>query len=56
MTSVVPGDYKVLAFEELERDALMDPDFLAEYEGSGKDVSVKEGDTVSLQVDVISRD
>jgi len=56
MQSVIPGDYKILAFEELERNALMDPDFLAQYEGSGKDVSVKDGDALSLQVDVISRD
>jgi len=56
MQGVIPGEYKIFAFEELERNALMDPDFLAQYEGSGKDVSVKEGDDFSLQVDVISRD
>jgi len=56
MQGLTPGDYKLFAFEEIERGALMDPDFLAEYEGSGKDVSVKEGDALSLQVDVISRD
>ena len=56
MQSLTPGDYKVFAFEEIERGALMDPDFLAEYEGSGKEVSVREGDDLSLQVDVISRD
>jgi len=56
MQGVIPGDYKIFAFEELERNALMDPDFLAQYEGSGKDVSVKEGDALSVQVDVISRD
>jgi len=56
MQGLVPGDYKVFAFEELERGALMDPDFLAEYESSGKDISVKEGDVLNLQVDVISRD
>jgi len=56
MQGLVPGDYKVFAFEELERGALMDPDFLAEYESSGKDVSVKEGDVLNLQVDVIPRD
>lgn len=56
MQGVIPGDYKIFAFEELERNALMDPDFLAQYEGSGKDVSVKEGDALSVQVDVISRE
>jgi len=56
MQGLVPGEYKVFAFQEIERGALMDPDFLAEYESGGKDVTVKEGDVVSLQVDVISRD
>jgi hypothetical protein len=56
MQSVVPGDYKIFAFEELERGAFMDPEFLAAYEGSGKDVTVKEGDVLSVQVDVISRE
>jgi hypothetical protein len=56
MQGLVPGDYKLLAFEEMQLGALMDPDFLAEYESSGKDVSVKEGDTISVQVDVILRD
>jgi hypothetical protein len=51
---IVPGDYEVLAFEEIQRGAFMDPDFLAEYEGRGKSVSLKEGDDQSVQLDVIS--
>jgi hypothetical protein len=57
MQGVIPGDYQIFAFEEMQRgffSTFMDPDFLAEYEGRGKEVSLKEGETQSVQLDVIS--
>lgn len=53
LQGIVPGDYEVLAFEEMQRGAFMDPDFLAEYEGRGKEVTLKDGDDLSLELDVI---
>ncbi len=54
LQGIIPGDYEVFAFEEMQRDAYMDPDFLAQYEGRGKEVTLKDGDTQTLQLDVIS--
>lgn len=42
-----PGQYAVIAFEELEDD-YHDPDFLKSYEGRGQSVEVKEGERKSV--------
>jgi len=54
LQGIIPGDYQVFAFEEMQRNAFMDPDFLAEYEGHGKEVTLTEGDDLKVQLDVIS--
>ena len=53
LRNVVPGDYTVFAWEHVERDAYMDPDFLGRYEDNGKAVHVDEDGHVSLQLEVI---
>jgi hypothetical protein len=53
LPSLVPGDYKIFAFEDLRRGSMMDPDFLSEFETAGKDLTLKEGDTPTVQLDVI---
>ena len=40
LRSVPPGDYKLYAFEQLDREALMDPEFRRLYEDQGHTVRV----------------
>jgi len=47
-----PGDYKVFAWEGLEKDAWLDPEF-ARNEGRGQVVHVKEGMVQSVDVPAI---
>jgi len=53
MRNVAPGDYTLFAWEQIERGAYMDPDFLGQYEDQGKAVHVEEGGQLSVQLDVI---
>jgi len=53
LRSVPPGDYEIFAWEEIERAAYMDPDFLQQFEDLGKAVRLKEGDDLNLQLEVI---
>jgi hypothetical protein len=48
-----PGDYTLLAFEDLEDDP-RDPDFIKAYENRGQSVSVKEGERKSIVLKIIS--
>ncbi len=48
-----PGDYKVFAWEKIERGAYLSSDFLQPYEDLGTAVHVTEGSHNSVQVDVI---
>ena len=50
LRSVPPGDYSLIACENVDRNAYMDPDFIQQYEDAGKTVRVQEGDNLSLQV------
>jgi len=48
-----PGDYKVFAWENLDRDAWADPDFIRN-EPRGQSIHVDEGNTQSIDVPLIS--
>ena len=50
LKSVPPGEYLILAAEEIERDSYMNPEFIESYEDAGKTVRVEEG--ASLNVDL----
>ena len=54
--SVVPGEYRVFAWEESEYGAWMDPDFMKPLEGLGEAVSVSEGGRHAIQVNLIPAD
>ena len=54
ISSVIPGDYKLFAWEEIERGMYLDPDFLQTYEDSGKTAHVEEGSNLNLQLDLIA--
>lgn len=51
--SVVPGEYKVYAWEDVESTAWMDPEFMKPLQGMGESVTVDEGDQASVQVNLI---
>jgi hypothetical protein len=53
MRNIAPGDYMLFAWEQIERGAYMDPDFLGQYEDRGKAVHVEEDGHLSVQLDVI---
>ena len=54
ISSVTPGDYKLFAWEEIERAMYLDPDFLQSYEDSGKPVHLDENSSIDMQLDLIS--
>jgi protocatechuate 3,4-dioxygenase beta subunit len=54
--SVVPGEYRVYAWEEAEYGAWMDPDFMKPLQGRGESVSVSEGGRQAIQVNLIPAD
>jgi len=53
MRNIAPGDYALFAWEQIERGAYMDPDFLGQYEDRGKAVHVEEGGHLTVKLDVI---
>ena len=44
MKAIPPGDYTLLAWDNVEPGAWQDPEFLARFETQGKKISVKESD------------
>ncbi len=53
MNKIRPGDYKLLAWEELEPNQFQDPDFLAKYIAKGETVSLSANDKKTLVLHVI---
>jgi protocatechuate 3,4-dioxygenase beta subunit len=53
LESIPPGDYKLFAWQAMERGAYLDPEFLQQFEDLGKAVSLKEGESMSVQLDAI---
>jgi hypothetical protein len=50
---VVPGDYKVFSWEEIEDGAWYDADFMTANEGRGMPVHIREGQAETSRVEVI---
>jgi hypothetical protein len=53
LESIPPGDYKLFAWQAMERGAHLDPEFLQQFEDLGKAVSLKESASMSVQLDAI---
>jgi sarcosine oxidase gamma subunit len=51
--SIVPGDYKLFAWEDLEPFAYNDPDILRKYEEKGTLVKVSESSKLNIEAKVI---
>lgn len=56
MKGSIPGDYRVLAFQAVERSSLSDPDFLERFQDRGESIHVREGDTLNIDLDAIPAD
>jgi hypothetical protein len=52
--TVVPGDYKLFAWEDLEPFAYNDPDILRKYETMGATVKVSESSKLTVEAKIIS--
>jgi hypothetical protein len=53
LTGLWPGDYRILAFEDIELFSWQNADHMRPYENQGRSIHVDEGATESLQVTVI---
>ncbi|MGI8741725.1 MAG: carboxypeptidase regulatory-like domain-containing protein [Bryobacteraceae bacterium] len=53
---IVPGEYKLFAWEQVDFGAYQDPDFLKPYESKGESVSIKENAHESKQIKAIATD
>jgi hypothetical protein len=53
LRSLPPGDYTLLAWEALDDDAYLNPEFLKKYESQGKSLHAHELDHTSVQLVVI---
>jgi hypothetical protein len=54
LRSLPPGDYTLLAWEALDDDAYLNPEFLTKYEGQGKALHTRELDHVSMPLAAIA--
>jgi hypothetical protein len=54
LTGIAPGDYRVFAWDDIPADAWQDSDFIRPYESRGKLVHVFEGNSDTVQLDLIS--
>jgi uncharacterized protein (DUF2141 family) len=53
LSNIIPGDYTLFAWEQVERGAYFDPEFLAQYEDRGKAVHIEQGGHMTVKLDVI---
>ena len=51
--NVPPGNYTVFAWERVERNAYLDPDFLGQFEDRGHSLQVDEGGHLSVELEAI---
>jgi uncharacterized surface anchored protein len=54
-TGVAPGDYKVIAWEDVPQGAYLNSDYVQPYEDRGQSVHVDRTSSVSAQLKVIPR-
>lgn len=53
LTGVAPGDYRVIAWEDVPANAWLDTDFMKTYENRGTAVHIEEGGSENRQVTAI---
>lgn len=50
LQGIAPGDYKLFAWEEVENDAWLDPEFLRPFESAARSITVRENGREAVQV------
>jgi hypothetical protein len=52
ISTIAPGEYKLFAWDDVEQDQWLDPDFIQLHENSGKSISIREvsKEAVDLQI------
>lgn len=53
MKGLRPGDYKLIAWEDIESGAYMDPEYVKPHESAGKDVTVAGADNQTVQLSAV---
>ncbi len=53
LRNAAPGEYKLFAWDDIEKDSWFDPDVMKDYETKGEPVSVKVKDTQIVKLHVI---
>ena len=53
LRGLAPGEYKLFAFDELDRRSLMDSNFLAQYEDQGQRIYIEDGAHSSTRLQLI---
>ena len=53
LENIPPGDYVVLAWEDIEPLAWQDPEFLRKYENRASPIHIETGDRVNVRVTAI---
>jgi hypothetical protein len=48
-----PGDYKIFAWEDADKDAIMDLDFVRSYEEKGTRLEIADGEKKNIELNVI---
>jgi len=50
LRGIVPGDYKIFSWNEVEDGAWEDPDFLRTFEDRSQKISVQDADTKTVDI------
>jgi len=53
---VIPGDYRIFAFEDIEYSAWLDAEYLKPFESRAEKVPIREGPAQTVQVTLIPVD
>ena len=53
LRGVAPGEYTLFAWEVVDRDAYMNPDFVQQYQDRGKEISVEPSAHLTTQLQLI---
>lgn len=56
LRAMPPGEYSVFAWESLDGEVYLNPDFLKKYEGQGSALHIGEGEHKSVQAGVIAEE
>ena len=56
LRGITPGEYKLFAWEDIEPGAYQDAEFLRPYEEKGKEVRIREGDRLEVELALIPAD